>query len=746
MSRPRRDPYVPNGNGRRRRRRRRAIHARRRKLIAALFVVALLLVLVPSIGVGGAAVAVGSDCNLDTLRPPRLGENSFVYAADGTLLGSIPAEKNRQAVKLGGISKWLPQATVAIEDRRFYRHDGVDVEGVFRALWKNVSAGEVVQGGSTITQQLVRNLYVSSISRERTVERKVKEACLAMKLDRQRSKRWILETYLNTVYFGNHAYGVEAAAQTYFSKRSANLTLPQAALLAGLPQAPSVYDPFRNPKAATRRRNQVLRSMLTSRMITRAEHDAAARTALDLRAGKLYTRIREPYFFSYVRDELIKAYGAERVRTGGLRVHTTIDPQMQIAATRAIRETLSLKTDPAAALIAIDPATGSIKAMTANTPGKKGNQYNLVAQARRQAGSTFKTFVLAAAVAEGMDPDSTYYVSEPFTYDPKGIDDCDDERVWCVETYSEEYAGTTSVASATLQSDNSVFAKLTLDVGADKVSTMAWRLGIGRRLNAYPAIGLGAIEVSPLEMATAYATLAAGGIYSKPLAITRVVFAEGEVDTGARWKPKRKRVISDGVAYEITKVLEQNMFSGTGTGAYFGRPAAGKTGTTDNHADAWFCGYTPNLMTTVWVGHPKAQIPMLNVHGIRVAGGTFPAEIWRKFMEKATEELPAVSWETPSQWATFTSWDRKYAGGSDDDDGYDDEYDEDYDDGYDEDEDNEYVPQTQPSPAPAPAAAPATTPRPQPPAPRPTTTVAPPPPPPPPLEPPPPTDPELPIP
>jgi penicillin-binding protein 1A len=248
-------------------------------------------------------------------------------------------------------------------------------------------------------------------------------------------------------------------------------------------------------------------------------------------------------------------------------------------------------------------------------------------------------------------------------------------------------------------------------------------------------------------MATAYATLAAGGIYSKPLAITRVVFAEGEVDSGARWKPKRKRVISDGVAYEITKVLEQNMFSGTGTTAYFGRPAAGKTGTTDNHADAWFCGYTPNLMSTVWVGHPKAQIPMLNVHGIRVAGGTFPAEIWRKFMEKATQELPAVSWETPSQWAIFTSWDRKYAGGSyDEDDDFDEDYDDGYDDGYDEDEDEEYVPQTQPSPAPAPAAAPSTTPRPQAPAPRPTTTVAPPPPPPPPLEPLPPTDPEQPIP
>ena len=735
MSRPRRDSgYVANGNGRRRRRRRRATHVRRRRLLIALLLLAPLLVLVPFIGAGGAAVAVGSDCDLSTLRPPRLGENTFVYAANGTLLGSIPAEKNRQPVKLGGISKWLPQATVAIEDRRFYQHRGVDVEGVVRALWKNVSAGEVVEGGSTITQQLVRNLY---ISRERTVQRKVKEACLAMKLEQERSKRWILETYLNTVYFGNHAYGVEAAAQTYFSKRVGNLSLPQAALVAGLPQAPTLYDPFRNAKAATRRRNHVLRAMFAGGMITRGEFAAAARTKLNLKAGKLYTRIREPYFFGYVRDELIKAYGAERVRTGGLRVHTTIDPNMQAAARKAMRETLSLKSDPASALIAIDPGTGYIKAMTANTPGKKGNQYNLVAQARRQAGSTFKTFVLAAAVAEGMDPDSTYYVSSPFRYDPKNIDDCEDERVWCVETYSEEYAGSTSVTSATLQSDNAVYAKLTLDVGPEKVSGMAWRLGLGRKLDAYPAIGLGAIEVSPLEMATAYATLAAGGIYSKPLAITRVVFPGGDVDKGERWKPKRKRVISDGVAYEVTKVLEQNMTGGTGTGAYFGRTSAGKTGTTDNHADAWFCGYTPNLMATVWVGHPRAQIPMLDVHGIRVAGGTFPAEIWRKFMEKATEELPAVSWQTPNNWVNFTSWDRKYAGGDDDfddgsdDDGYDD--DDGYENGYDDDNTG-YV---APSPAPAPVTRPATTPAPPTPVAPPPTTVAPPPPPPPPLDPPP---------
>src|SRR5207248_6024249 len=320
----------------------------------------------------------------------------FVYASDGSLLGSIPADKNRTRVALRGVSFWTRKATVAIEDHRFYEHGGVDYQGILRAAWSDLRAGHVVQGGSTITQQLVRNLY---ISKERTFKRKLKEACLAIKLSRRWSKDRILAEYMNQVYYGNHAYGIEAAAQTYFSKHARNLWLAQAALLAGLPQAPSVYDPFHRPADALARRNEVLRALFKSRDITQRQLESAlVQRKLDLHAGRLYTRIREPYFFSFVREQLIAKYGANTVRSGGLRVYTTIDPRLQRAARKAIKDTLYYSNDPAAATVQINPANGAIRAMHAVTPGLSGNQFNLAAQARRQAGSTFKAFVLTAAV------------------------------------------------------------------------------------------------------------------------------------------------------------------------------------------------------------------------------------------------------------------------------------------------------------------------------------------------------------
>ena len=390
----------------RRSRRRRDRTSGTRKRRTTVLLVALLVVVLAIIASSVGAVAkFRSDCSLKDLKPVQYGQNSFVYAANGSLLGAIPAEKNRQPVALWRVSPWMRKATVAIEDHRFYEHGGVDYEGIARAAWKDLRAGHVVQGGSTITQQLVRNLY---ISKERTLSRKIKEACLAIKLSRARSKDWILGQYLNQVYYGNHAYGIEAAAQTYFSKRARFLTLSQSALLAGLPQAPSVYDPLHRPAAAIARRDQVLRAMRDSRDITQAQYETAvAQKDLRLRPGRLYTRIREPYFFSYVRDELIAEYGANTVRTGGLKVYTTINPRLQVAARKAIRDTLYLRNDPAAAVVSINPANGAIRAMTAVTPGRYGNQFNLVAQARRQPGSTFKTFVLTAAIAEGMNPDTT---------------------------------------------------------------------------------------------------------------------------------------------------------------------------------------------------------------------------------------------------------------------------------------------------------------------------------------------------
>jgi penicillin-binding protein 1A len=647
--RPRSSDDTPGG-GRRRRTRRRGQKRQRRVLVIALVLTAIAVpAIVAAVGFT-AAEALANSCTLSSLRPVGIGQNSFVYAADGTLLGSIPAERNRQPVSLRRINPWLRKGAVAIEDRRFYQHGGVDYQAILRALWKDLTAGKVVEGGSTITQQLVRNLY---ISQERTFQRKIKEACLAIKLSQHWTKNRILTEWMNQVYFGNHAYGVEAAAETYFSRHASELNLPQAALLAGLPQAPSLFDPLNHPFQARVRRDEVLRAMLDNGDITRAQYRwAVGQRKLNLKPGRLYTTIREPYFFSFVRDQLIAEYGANTVRSGGLRVYTTIDPAFQRAAQQAIRDTLNLKTDPAAALVAINPANGAIRAMTSVTPGGGKSQFNLAAQARRQAGSTFKTFVLAEAIAQGIDPESTYYVSAPFHYQPNPR-----YPAWDVSTYDHTYAGSISIEKATLRSDNTVYAKLTLDVGPGNVAHMAKKLGVQTPLLPVPSIGLGSIAVSPLDMASAYATIAAGGIYSKPMAIRKVVLANGRVDTDAGWgKPDQTRVIPDGVAYEVTKILHENVLYGTGVAANFGKPAAGKTGTTDNHADAWFCGYTPNLEASVWVGYPRAEIPMENVHGIAVAGGTFPAQIWNRFMSRALRYSPSVDFPLPKHqpvWKPF---------------------------------------------------------------------------------------------
>jgi penicillin-binding protein 1A len=646
--------------GRRERSRRRARARSRRRLIVIAVVVVVLAGVAALVGGAFTGASAALSCDLSSLRPVTIGQNSFIYAADGSNLGSIPAERNRQPRGMEDISHWVPEATVAIEDRRFYNHIGVDVSGVLRAFVKNVEAGRIVEGGSTITQQLVRNLYIGN---EKSFSRKAKEACLAIKLDSAWSKEKILETYLNQVYFGNHAYGVEAASQTYFSKPSSKLKLVQAALLAGLPQAPSVFDPFNRPSEAVARRNDVLRAMRDNGDIDEARYRDAIAKPLKLKRGELYTRIREPYFFSYVRDLLIKEYGVSTVRSGGLKVYTTIDPRYQNDAVRAIKDTLNQPGDPASALVSINPDNGAIRAMNAVAPERKNLQFNLAAQGRRQAGSAFKTFVLTKAIEEGINP-STTYLSAPFRWqpDPTCSASVDPNCVWDVSTFDNSYVGRTSIAAATLRSDNTVYARLTLDVGPENVADIAHRMGIKTKLEPVASIGLGSNAVSVLEMASAYATLAAGGVYSEPMAIRKVILANGKEDDEAGWgEPKRKRVFSDGVAYEVTKILEANVQSGTGTGAYFGRPAAGKTGTTDDFADAWFCGYTPDLATAVWVGFPNAQIEMRSVHGISVAGGTFPATIWHLFMAAALSGTPISDFSFPKNPAEWSSFHGQYA-------------------------------------------------------------------------------------
>ena len=619
---------LPSTSRRRRRNRRRAAGRRKRTLLIVGIALGLLMVAGVAAGGFGAFAAFRASCDLAALRPVPLGRSSPVLAADGSLLGVLPAERDRQPVALAAVSRWLRKATVDVEDRRFYDHGGVDVRAVARALWVDVRAGKVVEGGSTITQQLVRNLYVS---REQTLSRKMREGCLAVKLSRRWSKDRILGEYLNVVYYGNRAYGAEAAAQAYFSVSARDLTLPQAALLAGLPQAPSAYDPLLRPDLAVERRTRVLAAMREAGHITLGEEAAAAAAPLALRPWLAADGTTgEAALVGVVRDLLVEAYGAAAVRAGGLRVETAIDARLQRLGRAAVRRILGRPGDPAAAVVAVDPATGAVRALvSAPAPGGPA-ALDLTVAARRQAGSTFKAFVLAEAVSKGIDLNGTRYPSAPFRYQPDPF-----TPAWQVSTYEHTYLGPITIARALIRSDNTVFARLTVDLGPEQVTAMARRLGVRSDLPAVPSIGLGSAAVSPLDLAAAYATLASGGVRRRPVLVRAVRLASGRVDT-ASWSPgTSERVLPAGVAAEVTRVLQENMRSGTGRRAAVGRPAAGKTGTTDSHADAWFVGYTPDLAAAVWVGYPEGEIAMRNVRGEPVTGGTLPAEIWSGFVRPA---------------------------------------------------------------------------------------------------------------
>jgi penicillin-binding protein 1A len=621
-----------------------------KKILLALGVLVTVMLIGAASVVGYIASIAATAPDINDLKPIDKGAVSEVVAADGSRLGYVQSSEIRTPIEWKDMPIALRQATVAIEDKRFYEHHGVDYEGVIRAGWKNITSGKTVQGGSTITQQLVRALYIKDPKRD--FKRKIREAKMASELEQEHDKRWILENYLNDVPYGTvqgrTAIGVEAAALTYFGKHAKDLTLDESAMIAGLPQAPSQYNPFQNERAALQRRNEVLQAMADNGYISQADATDATTKPIKLHPTHRFSKRREPYFFDYVQDQLIQKYGVGVYRKGGLKVYTTIDPKLQDEGRRAIQGRLYLKSDPSSAIVTIDPDTGYIKAM-ASSGGYGDRTFNLAAQGHRQPGSAFKPFVLTTAVLQGADPDRTIYVSKPVTFSIPGY------GTWSPKTYSNTYSGAETLTRATLKSDNAVYAQLDLDVGPKNVAKTAKLMGITSKLEGLPSEGLGGLTygVSPLEMASAYATLAAGGVRSEPKAIRKVVFPDGKSDDLG--KPKRKRVFSDGAAYTVTKVLEKNIQAGTGTSANIGCPAAGKTGTTDNFADAWFVGYTPHMSTAVWVGYPNARIEMTSVHGISVAGGTFPAEIWHDYMSVAhgsnCDSFPPP--QTPPQFTTF---------------------------------------------------------------------------------------------
>jgi penicillin-binding protein 1A len=589
--------------------------------------------------------------SLASCKPIDKGGNTTLYAADGSKLGIVPSPVVRAMVSIKRIPKTLQLATVAIEDQRFYQHDGLDYEGILRAAVKDLEAGEAVEGGSTITQQLVRNLCIENP--KRNLERKIVEAQLAVEYSEHHSRREILGSYLNIASYGtlegSTAVGVGAAAKIFFSRPVWKLGLPEAALLAGLPQAPSDYNPLLNPGAAKARRNQVLRQMAKLGYVSKARARRAIASGLRVNFDQGYFAHRQPYFFDYVENRLIEKYGVNTVRRGGLEVQTTIDPELQQVGLEAMRSTLPYSTDPSSAFVSIDPSNGQIRAMVSSS-NYGDSQFNLAAQGHRQPGSTFKTFVLTTAIKQGIDPYTTYYTSKPLDlFLPKW-------GHWTVHTADEGYLGTVNLQQATVASDNTVFAQLDLDVGPEAVAATAHSMGITSPLDGIPAEGIGGLRigVSPLEMADAYATLASGGIHRDPVAITRVVFPNGHAERPER--PHPQRVISRPVAWEVTRLLHDNITEGTGTAAYTGCAGqAGKTGTTDGYTDAWFAGYQPNLATVVWVGYPQSNdVSMSSVHGIIVFGGTFPAEIWHSLYSGAG--VPCEEFHEPSQkisWAPF---------------------------------------------------------------------------------------------
>jgi penicillin-binding protein 1A len=643
----------------RQRRKRRNRFGPSRLVFVGLSGVAGAIVLGGIVAIGYVLSVAQSAPSLDSLRPRLAGASSQVFAANGTRLGFIQSDVLRSPITTEQMPAVLREATVAIEDQRFYKNDGVDLTGIFRSAVKDVLHGQALQGASTITMQLMRNIYLGSDTH--SFKQKIDEAKLAIEYNKRHSKRSILTDYLNSVAYGTvggqTAIGVQAAARIFFNESASQLNLQQAALLAGLPQAPSQYNPFLDPSAARKRRNQVLAKMAELHNISSAQAAAAQAASLGVKHGDYYTRRQESFFFDYVRKQLVRRYGLTRVEQGGLKVYTTINLNMQSQARKAIAQVLNEPGDPASAIVTIDPHNGYIEAM-AESESYDQSQYNLASQGHRQPGSTFKAIVLADALSRGVDPNSTYYVSHTLSLGwLTGYPEYE------VKTFENTSSGKSlNLVSATLASDNTVYAQLAADLGEETVTQMAYKLGVREHLNSTAGEALGGLTVgvSPLEMADVYATLADGGWRNTPIAITKVVFPDGHVDTN--WgRPHRVKVLSDGVTAEETEILHQNVLGGTAGRSAINCPTAAKTGTTSSLVDAWLDGYTPNYSTSVWMGYPKKDVPMTNVHGVPQQGGYLPAEIWHAYMAAVTEGEACAQFPSPTEPISYQPFFGKFA-------------------------------------------------------------------------------------
>ncbi len=577
---------------------------------------------------------------IDVPRPTDIStaRSTIVLDRNNKLIARLHAEADRVDIPFSQMPEHLREAVLAAEDHDFYTHSGVSLPSIVRAAFANVTGLGVRQGGSTITQQFVKNAYVGS---ERTLWRKFKEAIVSVKIEGQLSKDEILHDYLNTIYLGRGAYGVEAAAQTYFRTNARKLELHESALLASIIKAPETYDPVRNPEGAKQRRDFVLQTMAKLRFITDAQAAEAIAKPVKVRDRALVSAPAAvgAHFVEDVRRILMGQYGADKVYRGGMIVRTTLDLEFQKFAEEAVASVLDRKDDPQAALVAVDTQTGGVIAMVGGRTFEE-NQFNLASQGRRQAGSAFKPFVLATAV------DSEYSVKSRFKA-PAKIKLETGFVPWEVANYDFKNYGQIDLIKATEFSVNTVYAQLILKVGPRAAADMAAQLGITSKLDVVPSLTLGTSGVSPMEMAGAYATFASGGMHAQPHLIRAIQDAdkktifESEIKLARVVQPK----VADTVAYALTQVVK----NGTGRSAALGaRPVGGKTGTTEDHVDAWFAGFTRQIATTVWMGFPDGKRKMKDVRGIAVTGGSFPAQIWRAFMERAVEKMPVEGFGKPS--------------------------------------------------------------------------------------------------
>lgn len=593
---------------------------------------------------------------LDNYAASELAQTSIVYDAEGNVVDQLHGVQNRFIVPLEEVDPTLQDAVVAIEDHRFYQHRGVDFEAIVRAARENLETMSIEEGGSTITQQLVKNTYIAQEKRSiPSFERKIVEASLAWQYEKTNSKAEILEQYLNTVYFGANAYGAEAAARTYFNKNAEDLTLSESAMLAGIINLPGAYDPFADPKSAEKRRNVVLDRMLQYGYITEEQHDEAVGQELTLNRGRIQYKDDNEYFLDAVRKELAKEYGDDMVYEGGLKIHTTLDPALQEMANSAVDNVVNPEAgDPSASLVSVDPATGAVRAMVGGSDFEKV-KFNLATQGKRQPGSSFKGFVLAEAIDQGISPESVYESKNLNIPLPPGSS----EPYYEVSNYGNIVRGPITIEEATAQSDNTVFVQLALDLGMENVVEMAHKMGIESELDPFPATAIGGLRigVNALEMASAYSTFANHGVHMEPYLVQKVTREEdGEEVVIEEHKLEKDRALSRDEAAVATQVLRGVVQRGTASmfhnlDAELGRPSAGKTGTTEEFADAWFVGYIPQLSTSVWVGYPGDRTPMVNINGLaEINGENYPLDIWSLYMQQAVQQFPVQQFDVPSPY------------------------------------------------------------------------------------------------